>query len=473
MLARIPSTKAQANMTMSCAIPSAHPRGTAHGGACESSVPAAPGVSRACRPRTRALLPLLGCLVLASLGSTAASAADRYTVTSEQRSAADKVASNGVLLADLAAGAPASYTIKRGDTLWSIASLFLTSPWRWPELWGMNRTQIQNPHLIYPGQTLYLVKTADGRAQLVMNAPEGQPPAAGVAGTTGAAAPALSVAAAAAAPTIPTVRLSPRAREQGADEVLAISSIPNNAIEPFLAQPLIVASDELEKFPRIVATPQDRVFLGSGDMAYVRGIGDTTPVVTFHVFRPAKPIYDPDDFARSKPIAYEALYLGSARVLRRDGDITTVTIVESKQEIGTGDRLVPIDHQELISYVPRRPEMQISGRIVSAYNGVNSVGAGTIVALNRGSKDGLEIGSVLAVLRNGKTIVDRTQSDHESVKLPDEGVGHVFVFRLFDHMSYALLVGASGPIQVGDRIAEPNAVAASASFPSAGDRRAP
>jgi nucleoid-associated protein YgaU len=419
----------------------------------ESSVPAATGGRRAgagaaSAPRVAAITVLaLG--ILAGAGTGTALAADRFPITPTQRDVAEKVAANGVALSDLAPNAPSSYTIKRGDTLWSIATLFLKSPWRWPELWGMNRTQIRNPHLIYPGQTLLLVKTADGRAQLVLAGTNVPAPAAAAAPAPAPAAP--------EAPPVPTEKLIPHARELDAGATAAIPSIPNNAIEPFLSRPNIVAADELEKYPRIVSTQQDRVYLGAGDTAYARGVDGAAHdgSETYHVFRPARPLYDPEDFGRKAPIAFEAKYLGTARLVK-GGPVATLTILESKQEIGVGDRLVPIEHQELINYVPRRPDKNIEGRIVSVYGGVASVGAGDIVTLNRGRKDGLEIGNVLAVLHNGQTIVDRTAPGHEKVKLPDEDIGHLFVFRLFDGISYALLVSASGPVQVGDRFDQPD-----------------
>ena len=429
----------------------------------ESSVPATDSVCvRLGRCRSRATSLLLGALfaacALAALRPDAAAAAERsaterYPITPEQRDTAEKVATAGVPISDLAPGAPASYTIKRGDTLWYIATLYLKSPWRWPELWGMNRTQIHNPHLIYPGQTLVLVRTADGRAQLVL--------AGGAPGPKEAAAPPPPPAAAPApAPAVATVKMSPRARDLGATAQAAIPSIPNNQIEPFLSQPIVVAATDLERYPRIVATQEDRVYLGAGDTAYARGIGNDA-VQTYHVFRPAAALFDPDDVDRRSPIAYEAKYLGTARVVKR-GEVTKLTIVESKLEIGVQDRLVPIEHQELISYVPRRPERDIEGRIVSVYGGEASVGTGSIVTLNRGRNDGLESGPVLAVLHNGQTIVDRTEPGREKVKLPDENIGNVFVFRLFDNISYALLVAASGPIIVGDRVAQPDGAPASA-----------
>ncbi len=384
-----------------------------------------------------------------------AAAAERYPVTAEQRGTAEKIAASGVALADLAPGAPASYIVKRGDTLWSIATMYLKSPWRWPELWGMNHEQIRNPHLIYPDQTLILVKTAQGRAQLQI-AGAGAAPQSAAASEGGAASAAAAAAGEAQPAGTETIKLSPRVRDLGAQAAAAIESIPNNMIEPYLSRPLVVAAQDMDKYPRIVATPEDRVYMGAGDTAYARGIVDSS-VETYHIFRPATALYDPDDSDHRTPIAYEAMYLGTARVAKR-GEVTTLTIADSSREVGVGDRLVPIGRQELVRYAPRRAPQDIHGRILSVYAGLNSVGSGDIVALNRGSKDGLEVGSVLVVLRNGRTIVDTTGPRKEEVKLPDEGIGHLFVFRLFDTISYALLVSASGPIQVGDRVAQPDAL---------------
>jgi len=413
----------------------------------KSSLTAA-GLRRTARPARRLAAALAAASLVLAGG---AGAAEKPDITPEQRAAADKVASGGVALSDLAPNAPSSYTIKRGDTLWSIATLFLKSPWRWPELWGMNRTQIRNPHLIYPGQQLLLVKTADGRAQLVLAG------SAGAAAT--ATAPAEAPPAAATEAPVPTERRSPQARVLGDVEHTPVPSIPNNQIEPFLSRPRVLTPEQLAGYPRIVATQEDRVYVGNGDTAYARGIDESARegVETFHILRPAKALYDPDDFDRKHPIAYEAFYLGTARLVK-GGAVGTLSILESKEEIGVGDSLVPIRHQELINYVPHRPEKDVAGRIIAVYGGVASVGAGNIVALNRGSSDGLDIGSVLVVLHNGQTIVDRTDAGHPKVKLPDETIGNIFVFRVFDKIAYALLVTASGPIKVGDRFAYPESL---------------
>jgi LysM repeat protein len=389
-------------------------------------------VIHAFRPAPLALAgAALASTLLASGGALAQTTPDgRYPVTTEQRRTAEQVAQAGVPLSALAPSAPDVYTVKKGDTLWDISSVFLTTPWRWPELWGMNKEQISNPHLIYPGQVLRLVKV-DGRATLQVAQPEALPGAPG-----------------------DQVRLSPRVRDLGADRDGAIPSIPNNLIEPFLSKPMVVEANELSRYPRIVAAQEGRVYLGRGDTAYARGITDER-IENYHVFRPARPLYDPDDTARKSPIAYEAFYLGTARMAKR-GEVATLRIQDSKQEMGVGDRLVPIERQQLIAYVPRRPERAVDGRIVSVYGGVNQAGTQSIVTINRGRRDGLEVGHVLALLSTGETILDRTADKREYVKLPDERIGEMFVFRVFDGISYALVMRVQQPVKVGDRFQQPD-----------------
>lgn len=350
----------------------------------------------------------------------------RFPVTDEQRQTANQVAQLGVPLSALAANAPDTYAVKRGDTLWGISSIFLTSPWRWPELWGMNKEQIANPHLIYPGQTLRLVRS-DGRAR-------------------------LEIAGGESAGAGDVVRLSPTVRDEGGQRE-AIPSIPNRIIEPFLSRPAIVSPDDLARYPRIVATQEQRVHVGVGDTVFGRGFADDG-TERFHVFRPARPLFDPDDVDRRRPIAWEAFYLGVAQKTR-GGDVATLRILESTQEIGVGDRLVPISRVTVINYVPRRPEQPIDGRIVSIYSGLVETGTQSIVALNRGARHGLEVGHVLELLETGATIRDRTSDQREFITLPDERIGAMFVFRVFEDISYALVLRVTKPVRVGDRFTQP------------------
>ena len=374
--------------------------------------------------RGAAQVALLAALVLPGIAA-AQPATSRLPVTEQQRHTAEQVAQLGVPLSALAANAPDTHTVKSGDTLWDISSLFLTSPWRWPELWGMNKAQIANPHLIYPGQTLRLVKS-DGRAR-------------------------LEVAGAESAQPGDVMKLSPTVRDVTERE--AVPSIPNRVIEPFLSQPAVVSPDEVAQYPRIVATQEQRVYTGRGDTIYARGITDER-IERYNVFRPARPLYDPDDVDRRRPIAYEAFYLGAAQVTKA-GEVATLQIRESKQEIGVGDRLAPVIRQPVLAYVPRRPDKPIDGRIVSIYGGVNEGGTQSIVALNRGARHGVQIGYVLALLDTGETVLDRTSARREYIKLPDERIGMMFVFRVFDEISYALVFRTSKSVKVGDRFVEP------------------
>jgi len=401
----------------------------------------------------KSAFPVVVAAVLGALALPAAAeqgASSRFPITDEQRQTAEKFAQTGVALSDLAPGAPERYKVKSGDTLWDISALYLKSPWRWPELWGMNRQDVSNPHLIYPGQELQLVSSGNGRARLQFAG--GKSPASGKGGA--AAGAGADAAASPSSSALPVVKRTPQIRDLGDVSSTPIPSIPNRLIEPFLTQPVVVGADELAKYPRIVATPEDRLFLGRGDLAYARGIEDRGQT-DFHVFRPAKPLYEPDDKERSRPIAYEAEFLGSARVVRR-GEVATLKILDSRQEIGVADRLIPIEREPLINYAPHAPQRQVAGQLISVSGGVDQVGAGSVVALDRGARDGLEIGTVLAVNRAGPTVLDRTAKRREYVKLPNERIAQMFVFRVFERISYALVMTAIGPIKVGDRFTQPD-----------------
>ena len=369
---------------------------------------------------------LIAALLAAAVSAVAQPATARFPITDEQRQTAQQVASLGVPLSALAPNAPDEHTVKRGDTLWGISSLFLTSPWRWPELWGMNKEQIANPHLIYPGQTLRLVRS-DGRARLEL--------AGGASGAGG-----------------DVVRLSPTVRDLGADRD-AIPSIPNRIIEPFLVRPAVVTPADLAAYPRIIATQEGRVFVGVGDTAFARGISDPR-FERYNIFRPARPLFDPADAERRTPIAFEAFHLGLARITK-GGDVATLRIDESTQEIGVGDRLIPVTRVPVVSWVPRRPDQPVDGQIVSIYSGLAETGTQSVVTLNRGARHGMQLGYVLELLDSGATIVDRTVVPNETVQLPDERIGNLFVFRIFDDISYALVLRVTRPVRVGDRFVDP------------------
>ncbi len=380
------------------------------------------------RPHAAATLGLL--LVLGWAAPSVA--APNFPITQQQRGTAQNVASVGVALSELAPNAPESHTVVRGDTLWGISGLFLKSPWRWPELWGMNLEQIRNPHLIFPGQTLYL-DTSDGRARLRFGK--------SIAGDV--------------------VKLSPKVRGSVLDNT-AISSIPFNLIEPFLNEAVIFEGNALENAPRIVATQEGRVLLTRGDRAYVRGeLGKDT---VFRIFRDTKPLKDP---TTNEILGFEAPYVGTAEFVRSgtNGRVASAGATETvpdtfivtsiREEANIGDRLSPVTAREYDNYLPHAPQADMAGQIVSVYGGAVTAGQNQIVALNRGKGDGVERGHVLALWHDGRKAIDRTDERLTELTLPDERHGVLFVFRVFERMSYALILSVQQPVRVGDRFTQP------------------
>lgn len=320
--------------------------------------------------------------------------------------------------------APDQHVVVRGDTLWDISGKFLQHPWCWPQVWDINRDQIRNPHWIYPGQIVYFDRLA-GKLKL------------GTGNTLG---------------DTPTVRLSPHIRgSQLTDN--AIASIPLGEISQFLTQPLIVDVDELAHTPRIVAAREGRVVLGNDDTAYVRG--DLQDKTEFHAFRAGKALKDP---ASGKIIGYEAAFLGDLQLRRsstNEQEPHSFVITQVKEEIGIGDRLMPVEATPFINYVPHAPAQAVTAQIASVYGGVSQAGQNQIVTINRGKNDGIDIGTVLQLQRLGQTMVDTTSSKRETIKLPDERYGNLFIFRVFNNISYGLVMQVTDTVQVGDIASSP------------------
>ncbi|MDO8597954.1 MAG: LysM domain-containing protein, partial [Sulfuricaulis sp.] len=287
--------------------------------------------------------------------------------------------------ADLAAGAPDRYVVVRGDTLWSIAGRFLKQPWRWGELWNMNRQQIRNPHRIYPGNVIVLDKSgAKLRLRLLRGGTDQRT------SDTGGRAGDTSRLSGSTVKLSPQVRVTPLASE-------SVPTIPVAAIEPFLGKPLVIAKNQLASAPRIVRTQENRVNLSAGDVAYVQGITKSLGAY-WHLFRPGAAMIDPDT---NETLGYEATFLGEAKLIRFGEGVSTLEIVKSPLEIHIGDYLLPAPSDvSLDSYVPRAPEKKIEARIISAYSGIDEVASLSIVALNKGARDGLEAGHVLAIYRD-------------------------------------------------------------------------
>ena len=329
--------------------------------------------------------------------------------------------------------APDRYVVVPGDTLWGISQRYTDSPWRWPELWGLNREQIRNPHLIYPG---YVIVLDRARGTLSIGGTESVPP------TSTTAAPGA-------------VKLGPRIRVESLAKQ-EIPSIPSAVIEPFLTRPLVVEPGGLDKAPTIIATQADRVILATGNSAYVRGIG-TSKEESWYVYRQGGPLVDPDT---NQTLAFEAIYLGTAQ-LTRPGEPATVVLTSTVQEVGAGDKLVAAGKPQPISYAPHAPDSQLRGRVISIYGGLGKVGeAGphAIISINRGRADKLEVGHVLAVYNLGGTVRDTTKAANAPdalIRLPDERAGLAFVFRVFDRVSYALVMHVTRPVSPLDVVQTP------------------
>jgi hypothetical protein len=421
-----------------------------------------PGAARA------SVLPLglLAAALLTALPAHAARYGIHSPVTPGQRATAQQVAHLGVPLSALTPDAPDEYTVRRGDTLWGISRIFLKSPWRWPELWGMNLEDIHNPHLIYPGQQLYLERNGDRARLRVRESGPGD-----------------------------TVRVSPRNRI----DMLGGGPLPTlqpHLIEPFLAEPLVVDDDTFTRAPRIVALANpDRVLVVKGDRAYARGSqgapllkGPGLPTA-FRVFRTAAPLKDP---VTGEILGYEGQYVGQAELVRgeseaREGEdgaaaITpgnpasgdqspgtardeqtsrlpvpaTVDVVSNKEEMRAGDRLLPEPPRDFRSYMPHAPLFPVDARVVRVYgSAVRYAGQNQIVVINKGLNDGIENGHVLAVLSTGAQMVDKTDEGRTRIKLPDERNGLALVFLPFARVSYALVMEITSPVQVGDKLINP------------------
>jgi hypothetical protein len=385
-------------------------------------------------PRSRSGLSLALGLAAAGVAATTLAATPNFPITPDQRATAQRTAEAGIALSEINDNAPDVYTVKRRDTLWDISKMYLKSPWRWPELWGMNLDEVRNPHLIFPGQVLYLDKS-NGRARLRVGDAAGG-------GVTGEG------------------RVAPRIRSTDLS-IEGISSIPFNLIEPFLNEAVIFETNQLADAPRIVATQEGRVLLSRGDTAYVRGeLGNERE---YRIFREPRPLFDP---TTHKILGYEATYVGSSVYTVQgqtrtgpDGHVeivpATFTVTSIRQEAGVGDRLSPVPAREYTNYAPHPPAGPIAGQIVSIYGDGLTAGQSQIVAINKGADDGIERGHVLALYRDGQTIVDTTDASRPRIKLPDERHGLLFVFRVFDHMSYALILTVKEPVSPGDRFTQP------------------
>ncbi|MEW5787339.1 MAG: LysM peptidoglycan-binding domain-containing protein [Pseudomonadota bacterium] len=338
--------------------------------------------------------------------------------------------------------APDRHVVVRGDTLWDISAKFLKDPWVWPEVWQLNKEQIKNPHLIYPGDVV-LLTMENGKPRLSLESPP-----------------------------IDVVRLSPQVRgEPLAAKESGIPSIPVKAIQAMLTKSGVGDVKDLQNAPRILGSSDARVMFGNGDAVYAsKGDGTTKE---WRVVRLGQALKNPDN--PEEVLTYEMLYLGTART-DKQGDPMTVRILRADQEILERDRLLPNQNDELIQYAPHAPDKPMEAKVVAALGGPVMAGTYMTLVLNKGRGNGMEPGHVLALFRAGRSVADPkcnrakkidfmsggrssasecTPGAEDNATLPDTRVGLAFVYRVFDKVSYALVMSGTEPVSAGDLARNP------------------
>lgn len=325
---------------------------------------------------------------------------------------------------ELKSTAPEQYIVVKGDTLWDIASKFLKDPWYWPEIWHVN-PQIDNPHLIYPGDVLTLVYI-NGRPYIQV----GDGP---------------RIAGARVAKLSPQIRVEALARDR--------NHVPVQAIQQFITRPRVVSKEQLDSAPYILSAQDDRLIYGSGDRVYVRGAQILNKGDRYSVFRPGQVLIDP---VTKEPLGYEAILIADATVVK-SGDPSTVALENNQREALKGDRLLPLNEEQDRVFFPRAPDQEINGIIISLFDAISQIGQHQVAVLNVGARNGIEKGHVLAVHQAGRTVHDpyANGDQSKSVILPAEKAGVMMVFRTFEKVSYALVMDATRPIHIGDTVQPP------------------
>ncbi|MFS1523701.1 LysM peptidoglycan-binding domain-containing protein [Microbulbifer sp. 2304DJ12-6] len=326
---------------------------------------------------------------------------------------------------------PDAYMVQKGDTLWDISSEFLVQPWYWPEIWQVN-PQVENPHLIYPGDGLRLVYV-DGQPQLQLQ--------------RGPRAYQLS-------PGVDGNRLTAQIRREAVED--AIPAIPLDAINAFLSRTRIVEPDAFEGTPYIVSGSDNHILMGAGDTIYARG-EFAVPLASYGLYRPGPVFVDP---VSRESLGRQALGVGKVDLLQLDPDtlpgfsVATLGVANTAREIRLEDRLMPVEERAIDAlFHPSAPAVDVDGLIVGVDEGVTQIGKLDVVILNLGNRDGVVAGDVLAVYKRGALVRDRLAGD--SVKLPDERAGEMMIFRTFEKMSLALILEADRPLAVMDLVRNP------------------
>jgi nucleoid-associated protein YgaU len=315
----------------------------------------------------------------------------------------------------LKGGHPETYVVKKGDTLWDISNVFLKDPWRWPQLWH-NNPQIQNPHLIYPGDTLNLIYV-NGEPRLVLN--RGR-----------------------------DVKLQPEVRSTPLDR--AIPAIPLEAINAFLNRGRVVEPGVLSEAPYVLSGKEGHIVGGAGDEIYARGKFDETNS-SYGIYRKGDVFKDPDT---GEVLGIQAQDIGLGKLVSLNKDVATLSLNRSTQEVRLSDRLLPEEERRInATFFPSAPENDIKGKLLAVEGGVNQIGYMNVVVISKGAREGIQEGNLMAIKKTGDVVRDPLTG--ESVKTPDFRAGLLMVFRVFDKVSYGLILRAERPLKVGDSVENP------------------
>jgi hypothetical protein len=339
--------------------------------------------------------------------------------------------------------APDRHVVVKGDTLWDISEKFLKDPWKWPEVWGFNKAQIKNPHLIYPGDVVMLTMEG-GKPRLSLQGGFNE-----------------------------TVKLSPSIRgEPIIIKEAGIAAIPLAAIAGLLSKGGVGDPSDLANAPMILGSSDERVMFGAGDRVYAgKAEGD---VIDWRIVRLGQPLKNPND--PKEILAYEMIHVADART-EKPGNPQVIHILRTEQEVLERDRLVPAWKEQVPQYMPHAPSRTINARVVAALGGPAYAGAWMTLVLDKGARDGIEEGHVLALFRPSRSVADPKciraekiaflagggrghaddcrKNENDKTELPETRNGLAFVYRVFNKVAYALVMKTIEPVAVGDPARNP------------------
>ncbi len=337
--------------------------------------------------------------------------------------------------------APDRHVVVKGDTLWDISATFFKDPWKWPEIWALNKKDIKDPHWIYPGNVIYLDRRSGTLSVDVP--PSSASESAKETSTTRVTSSDSGV-----------IKLEPKARVVSLHNE-AIPVIPFNLISSYLSRPLVVESEDLQLAPSLIGTYEHRTLLTVNDIAYVSGM-PSDKGSKWQVYRPNVTFVDPDT---KEELGREVLYLGDASVEKfsdpsKVDDPSTLRITNAILEINKGDRFAQVPSGYTSNYLPHVPSSKISAKVISIYGGVHQAGQHAVITLNVGHREGIEVGHVLGLFQKGEVLKSKGWFE-PNVALPDMRYGIVMVFRVFNKVSYALVMETKLPVQLLDSARTP------------------